>query len=802
MKRLIFILFFLILGTLWAQDYVINKDFYIVRGDSVDLQIVAKGNHAIRELSFGVKTSYNPTTLPLLINKRNTLAGGSGIVAVYDSVGKKTTITIRLDKAQTSDFTLQSYVYDITTTDHNNPAKYYTLAMGAIRVKFDVQTPFDGTNLVSSARRYMPVYEEGFNNNDYIRYVNGKFVGVQLSQLTSYSQHQIDSLLGLKQNSIGYTTAPADSLINPSLLWTKAQTQSYLNTNYRTAYAEDLINATKLNLADSLSKWVSRTQYLSGLAGKQNTLSYIPAPDDSVWHKRFIYTKNEIDNLLSGKQNTFTLKTINGNSLFGTGDITITGGGTVDTTLLATHNWVISHNFVTGTPWTGLGYITSSALTPYLLKTDSTLYSTQDDLRTGLAGKQNSLGYTAANIINVYTKSIVDSLLTLKASSSHNHSLSGLSEKSYNSLTDKPDLTSLHSHLNKAKLDSLTARAVDLNSITASLLSNISTAYSNNHTHSNKTTLDNTQESFTSALKTNYDAAYSALHSHTNKANLDSISAAASAINSLTSTKITNWNTAYTNNHTHANKAKLDSLSASAAALNTVTSSLITNWNTAYTNNHAHSNKAFLDSLAGTAAKLKAFAQLTNASGVLTNNGSGTFSYTAVGTSANNLVQLNSSGQLPAVSGALLTNLPSSGGYTVYRRTTNFTTTSASATTITGLSFSAGASKKYHIIVKGYIYNDHSSGSAVMSLSIPTNAKVDYVTTWLRNGITQTPVLIFNGSSLTNIITSSSQYEVKGLCDITLTTDSAGTVALQLLAQDYGTSTAYIGTQMLVAEVQ
>jgi microcystin-dependent protein len=38
-------------------------------------------------------------------------------------------------------------------------------------------------------------------------------------------------------------------------------------------------------------------------------------------------------------------------------------------------------------------------------------------------------------------------------------------------------------------------------------------------------------------------------------------------------------------------------------------------------------------------------------------------SYT-IGTSANNLVQLNSSGQLPAVSGALLTNLPSGGGMT------------------------------------------------------------------------------------------------------------------------------------------
>jgi hypothetical protein len=37
----------------------------------------------------------------------------------------------------------------------------------------------------------------------------------------------------------------------------------------------------------------------------------------------------------------------------------------------------------------------------------------------------------------------------------HNHTLSSLSEKSYNSLTDKPDLSSLHIHSNKTDLDSI-----------------------------------------------------------------------------------------------------------------------------------------------------------------------------------------------------------------------------------------------------------------------------------------------------------------------------------------------------------
>ena len=48
-------------------------------------------------------------------------------------------------------------------------------------------------------------------------------------------------------------------------------------------------------------------------------------------------------------------------------------------------------------------------------------------------------------------------------------------------------------------------------------------AVTNSHTHSNKTVLDATQESFTTALKTTYDAAVTASHSHGNKATLDKL---------------------------------------------------------------------------------------------------------------------------------------------------------------------------------------------------------------------------------------------------------------------------------------
>lgn len=101
---------------------------------------------------------------------------------------------------------------------------------------------------------------------------------------------------------------------------------------------------------------------------------------------------------------------------------------------------------------------------------------------------------------------------------------------------------------------------------TTQQISNWNTAYTNNHTHSNKTAIDG----ITAALITNWNTAFTNNHTHGNKAVIDGI----------TSALVSNWNTAFTNNHTHSNKAVLDSLTQ--AVIN---------------NSHTHSNRAALDKI-------------------------------------------------------------------------------------------------------------------------------------------------------------------------------------------------------------
>ena len=80
---------------------------------------------------------------------------------------------------------------------------------------------------------------------------------------------------------------------------------------------------------------------------------------------------------------------------------------------------------------------------------------------------------------NYYTKTEVDNALSTKSDVTHNHNLADLAEKSYNSLTDTPDLSSLHTHSNKALLDEYTQTNEDL-----------ADAVSKKHTHQNKELLD------------------------------------------------------------------------------------------------------------------------------------------------------------------------------------------------------------------------------------------------------------------------------------------------------------------------
>jgi len=63
------------------------------------------------------------------------------------------------------------------------------------------------------------------------------------------------------------------------------------------------------------------------------------------------------------------------------------------------------------------------------------------------------------------------------------------------------------------KVDKVAGKGLSTNDLTDTLKGNYDTAYTNTHTHSNKTILDAIQESLTTTLKSNYDTAYS--HSQT-----------------------------------------------------------------------------------------------------------------------------------------------------------------------------------------------------------------------------------------------------------------------------------------------
>jgi hypothetical protein len=82
------------------------------------------------------------------------------------------------------------------------------------------------------------------------------------------------------------------------------------------------------------------------------------------------------------------------------------------------------------------------------------------DLLTDSGGLLMYDGTLVFDATDYYTTTEIDTIETdiyiaiaLKSDLTHNHNLADLTEHSYNSLTDQPDLTDLHSHANKATLD-------------------------------------------------------------------------------------------------------------------------------------------------------------------------------------------------------------------------------------------------------------------------------------------------------------------------------------------------------------
>lgn len=135
---------------------MVETKLTIQRGDKVSKELLIPGDITTRKLSFGVKADLEIDS-DRLIQKRNTLYGGSDdeLTANYDSVKGKTTVTIFFDKEDTADFTNDYYYYDLISQDADDSDDEITVAKDLIKIDKDVQTPFDGTNLPSSATRYV-----------------------------------------------------------------------------------------------------------------------------------------------------------------------------------------------------------------------------------------------------------------------------------------------------------------------------------------------------------------------------------------------------------------------------------------------------------------------------------------------------------------------------------------------------------------------------------------------------------------------------------------------------------------------
>lgn len=167
----------------------------------------------------------------------------------------------------------------------------------------------------------------------------------------------------------------------------------------------------------------------------------------------------------------------------------------------------------------------------------------------------------------------VNTALATKSDTTHNHSLSNLTEKSYNSLTDTPYIPSKTSDLDN---DSSFATTTEVNTLIENVvgaapdaldtLNELAEALGDdaNYASTVTTALSNkvdkeagkglSANDLTNALKSNYDGAVTNSHNHINKALLDTYSQTE-----------TNLADAVSKKHTHSNKTLLDNLTSAGA---------------------------------------------------------------------------------------------------------------------------------------------------------------------------------------------------------------------------------------------
>lgn len=174
--------------------------------------------------------------------------------------------------------------------------------------------------------------------------------------------------------------------------------------------------------------------------------------------KKWFYDKTEVDNKLSNKQNTLisgtNLKTINNTSLLGSGNITITGGsGNNGSECLVDYYFDEDTNEIVleycgGKLISSIDKSTSGLVDTYTINyTDNTTYQFTVTNATG-GGSNITVDSTwVANSTNPVESQLIKTALDGKASSSHTHTISNITDfptlfsGSYADLTNKPSYT-------------------------------------------------------------------------------------------------------------------------------------------------------------------------------------------------------------------------------------------------------------------------------------------------------------------------------------------------------------------------
>jgi len=133
-----------------------DYDLTVKRGDYKELVFKHKGDVTAKILSFVVKLTKDQSSNRLVF-KRNTIAGGdtNQISASYTS--PNTTITVKILSSDTWDLNAKLYYYDLVSIEPTDSNKEVTLFDGKFNIPWEVQGPFDGTDLPDNATRITTV---------------------------------------------------------------------------------------------------------------------------------------------------------------------------------------------------------------------------------------------------------------------------------------------------------------------------------------------------------------------------------------------------------------------------------------------------------------------------------------------------------------------------------------------------------------------------------------------------------------------------------------------------------------------